>query len=43
MDKLRQVFLVAFSIMVDMYDYSLKSLKEYVEGKEKKNKKADIR
>jgi len=27
----------------DMYDYNLKSLKEYVEGKEKKNKKADIR
>jgi DNA-binding transcriptional ArsR family regulator len=27
----------------DMYDYNLKSLKEYVEGKEKKTKKTDIR
>ena len=27
----------------DMYDYNLKSLKEYVEGKEKKSKKTDIR
>ena len=27
----------------DMYDYNLKSLKEYVEGKERKSKKTDIR
>ena len=27
----------------DMYDYNLKSLKEYVEGKEKKTKRMDIR
>jgi DNA-binding transcriptional ArsR family regulator len=27
----------------DMYDYNLKSLKEYVEGKEKKTKRTDIR
>ena len=27
----------------DIYDYNLKSLKEYVEGKEKKTKKTDIR
>jgi ArsR family transcriptional regulator len=26
----------------DMYDYNLKSLKEYVEGKERKSKKMDI-
>ena len=27
----------------DVYDYNLKSLKEYVEGKERKSKKTDIR
>jgi ArsR family transcriptional regulator len=27
----------------DMYDYNLKSLKEYVEGKERKSKKTNIR
>jgi ArsR family transcriptional regulator len=27
----------------DMYDYNLKSLKEYVEGEEKKTKRMDIR
>ena len=27
----------------DMYDYNLKSMKEYVEGKERKSKKTDIR
>ncbi|MFZ0897242.1 MAG: metalloregulator ArsR/SmtB family transcription factor [Candidatus Nitrosopolaris sp.] len=27
----------------DMYDYNLKSMKEYVEGKERKSKKTNIR
>ncbi len=40
LDRHRTLELVEY--FEDMYDYNLKSLKEYVEGKERKSKKTDI-
>jgi ArsR family transcriptional regulator len=37
----RHITLELVEFFEDMYDYNLKSLKEYVEGKEKKKKKSD--
>ena len=41
LNRRRTLELVEF--FEDMYEYNLKSLKEYVEGKERKSKKTDIR
>jgi DNA-binding transcriptional ArsR family regulator len=41
LNRKKTLELVAF--FEDMYDYNLKSLKEYVEAKERKSKKTDIR
>ena len=40
LNRNRTLELVEF--LENMYDYNLKSLKEYVEGKEKKTKRMDI-